>query len=240
MPYTERLTWDGVALHAGGLPGYPSSHGCVHLPSAFAQRLFDISSMGMVVVVADEHAGPASVRHPAVVSPIDESTGAEIENPPLGFDEDYRWVPDGAPEGPVSVVVSGADRRAIVFRNGVEIGRAKVHLRDPEVPLGTHAFVRLDEAKRRPDAAAGGGTPRWIAVGLPGHEAEKGLALDHQAAGRVVMPPAFVARLQPLIEPGATLVVTDGAVLEHTTGVSMTVVTTNPPQAALAKPDGES
>jgi hypothetical protein len=37
MPYQERLTWDGVALHAGGLPGYPSSHGCVHLPSAFAE-----------------------------------------------------------------------------------------------------------------------------------------------------------------------------------------------------------
>jgi hypothetical protein len=40
MPYTERLTWDGVALHAGGLPGYPSSHGCVHLPSEFARLLW--------------------------------------------------------------------------------------------------------------------------------------------------------------------------------------------------------
>ena len=39
MPYSERLTWDGVALHAGGLPGYPSSHGCVHLPSAFRESV---------------------------------------------------------------------------------------------------------------------------------------------------------------------------------------------------------
>jgi len=39
----ERLTWGGVALHAGGLPGYPESHGCIHLPTEFAQRLFDIS-----------------------------------------------------------------------------------------------------------------------------------------------------------------------------------------------------
>src|SRR5690606_23669704 len=39
MPYQQRLTWGGVALHAGGLPGYPESHGCVHLPSGFAERL---------------------------------------------------------------------------------------------------------------------------------------------------------------------------------------------------------
>ena len=43
MPYQERLTWDGVALHAGGLPGYPESHGCVHLPSQFAEDLFGAS-----------------------------------------------------------------------------------------------------------------------------------------------------------------------------------------------------
>src|SRR5438093_10832988 len=41
MPYQERLTWSGVALHAGGLPGYPESHGCVHLPLAFSKILFD-------------------------------------------------------------------------------------------------------------------------------------------------------------------------------------------------------
>jgi lipoprotein-anchoring transpeptidase ErfK/SrfK len=43
MPYSERLTWDGVALHAGGLPGYPESHGCIHLPTRFAQLLFDVT-----------------------------------------------------------------------------------------------------------------------------------------------------------------------------------------------------
>ncbi len=46
MPYSERLTVDGVALHAGGLPGYPSSHGCVHLPSEFARQLFGITHQG--------------------------------------------------------------------------------------------------------------------------------------------------------------------------------------------------
>src|ERR1700728_3214077 len=52
MPYMERLTWGGIALHAGGLPGYPESHGCVHLPSEFAKLLFGISPSGMTVVIA--------------------------------------------------------------------------------------------------------------------------------------------------------------------------------------------
>src|SRR5512139_1712829 len=46
MPYQQRLTVDGVALHAGGLPGYPESHGCVHLPSKFAEELFGATHMG--------------------------------------------------------------------------------------------------------------------------------------------------------------------------------------------------
>src|ERR1700739_3287826 len=51
MPYQERLTWDGVALHAGGLPGYPESHGCIHLPYTFSQQLFGITTLGATVVV---------------------------------------------------------------------------------------------------------------------------------------------------------------------------------------------
>ncbi len=50
MPYQERLTWDGVALHAGGLPGYPESHGCVHLPLEFARKLFATTHMGGAVI----------------------------------------------------------------------------------------------------------------------------------------------------------------------------------------------
>ena len=52
MPFQERLTWDGIALHAGGLPGYPESHGCIHLPYAFARLLFATTEMHGTVVVA--------------------------------------------------------------------------------------------------------------------------------------------------------------------------------------------
>ena len=66
MPYMERLTWGGVALHAGGLPGYPESHGCIHLPSEFAQRLFEISPNGMTVVIGTEQTAPERVAHPGI------------------------------------------------------------------------------------------------------------------------------------------------------------------------------
>ena len=228
MPYAERLTWDGVALHAGGLPGYPSSHGCVHLPSEFARRLFEISAMGMVVVIADKHSG-ADVRHPAAVAPVDATTGAEVENPRLGPSESERWTPEAAPTGPVSVLLSAADKRVLVFRNGVEIGRAKLQIRDPEQPIGTHAFVLLEPASAPASAAGAAPGPRWVAVSVPGHEAEQGRVLDPVETERVTLPPDFRGKLRSVLAPGSTLLVTDAAVLEDTTGVPLTIVTADPP-----------
>lgn len=53
MPFMQRLTWDGIALHAGANPGYPASHGCIRLPKAFAQKLFGATSLGAMVYVTD-------------------------------------------------------------------------------------------------------------------------------------------------------------------------------------------
>ena len=53
MPYMQRLTWDGIALHAGILPGRPSSHGCIRLPASFAASLFEVTSRDSTVVVTD-------------------------------------------------------------------------------------------------------------------------------------------------------------------------------------------
>jgi hypothetical protein len=235
MPDTERLTWGGVALHAGGLPGYPSSHGCVHLPSAFARLLFDAAHVGMTVVIADDRQSPRSVLHPSAISPVDAATGADDELPRLGAGEDQRWQPEKSPGGPVSIVVSGADRRAIVFRNGKEIGRAKIQLRDSGTPLGTHAFVMLAGTTDGKD-----GTPRakWQAVGIPGHAGEDKRPLDPAAADRVSLPPAFRKAVGGVLSPGATLVVTDAPILEQaTTGVAMNVMNSDAPTAAATKID---
>ncbi len=221
MPYQERLTWDGVALHAGGLPGYPSSHGCVHLPSEFARRLFDVSPRGMTVVIAKDGEAPRDVVHPAVLSPVAAVGGAPIEEPRLSASEAFRWQPALAGDGPVSLVVSGADRRVLVYRDGVEIGRARLTLRDPGRPLGTHVFTAIDGG---PD-----GAPRWSAVGIPGHAGDDARPLDPDEAKRVTIPPAFLAAVRPLIVAGTTLLVTDAPVLPSTTGVPLQLVTDDPP-----------
>lgn len=57
MPYMQRLTWGGVALHAGSLPGYPASHGCIRLPTAFAELLYGVTRHGSAVLVLDEEMG---------------------------------------------------------------------------------------------------------------------------------------------------------------------------------------
>ena len=64
MPFMQRITWSGVALHAGALPGYRASHGCVRLPYDFAERLFDLTSVGTRVVIAPANVPAINVSHP--------------------------------------------------------------------------------------------------------------------------------------------------------------------------------
>src|SRR5881227_3496490 len=66
MPHMQRITWSGIALHGGPLPGYPASHGCVRMPFAFAARLFDLTRMGMRVIVAPGDPAPVEISHPAL------------------------------------------------------------------------------------------------------------------------------------------------------------------------------
>ncbi len=63
MPFMQRLTWDGVALHEGKLPGYAASHGCIRLPGAFAERLFGMTRSGFRVVIAPEATTPVPITH---------------------------------------------------------------------------------------------------------------------------------------------------------------------------------
>jgi hypothetical protein len=222
MPYSERLTWDGVALHAGGLPGYPSSHGCVHLPTRFAQLLFGVTHVGMTVVIANDKTAPRDVAHPAFLSPVAVRTGTPLPEETLASGQDARWQPGASSSGPLTIVVSGSDRRMLVFRNGVEIGRAAIAVANPETPLGTEAFV----LKAAAAGARVGPAMRWTALALPGRNgAPAGLANPE----RIRIPPAFRGEVVAALEPGTTLYVTDAPVLEETTGRSLNVINSDPP-----------
>ena len=73
MPFMQRLTWSGVALHAGALPGYPASHGCIRLPFSFAKQLFDLARVGARVVVARDDAEPRMIAHSRLPVPLPPS-----------------------------------------------------------------------------------------------------------------------------------------------------------------------
>ena len=73
MPNMQRITWSGIALHGGPLPGYAASHGCVRMPYDFAERLFDKTRMGMRVIIAPNDAEPVDFSHPALFAPNAEA-----------------------------------------------------------------------------------------------------------------------------------------------------------------------
>src|SRR5271156_3752521 len=104
MPFQERLTWDGVALHAGGLPGYPESHGCVHLPYTFSQQLFTITTLGATVVVEGDAANHITTTDASLLAPLD-AKGQKVDQQHLGSAE-FRWEPDKSPTGPLTIIVS--------------------------------------------------------------------------------------------------------------------------------------
>lgn len=229
MPFTQKITNDGVALHAGGIPGYPESHGCVHLPSEFARLLFDAAPKGMTVVIANKKSAIDAVAHPAMMAPIDPN-GKVSDLSPLASGEASRWHPEKSPEGPVSVLISRADARVLVMRNGIEIGRAKLVIDDPSRPFGTHVFIAQPgfQAVSHP-SAKDLRLHNWIGVALPGHLEDGNTQPDPNAVSRLHVDEAFLRAAYPLFVPGTTLMVTDAPVLESTTNVSMTVFDTLPP-----------
>jgi hypothetical protein len=69
MPHMQRITWNGLAMHGGPLPGYAASHGCIRMPYRFAEKLFDRTRMGMRVIVSPLDAAPVEFSHPALLKP---------------------------------------------------------------------------------------------------------------------------------------------------------------------------
>src|SRR6516165_5662952 len=63
MPFMQRITWSGIALHAGALPGYPASHGCIRLPHGFSKKLFGMTKPGARVIVSREPVTPVAIEH---------------------------------------------------------------------------------------------------------------------------------------------------------------------------------
>src|SRR6202789_2095645 len=211
MPSQERLTWDGVALHAGGLPGYPESHGCVHLPYTFSQELFGITTLGATVVVEGDPFNHITTTDASLLAPMDVK-GQQVAQQHLGSAE-FRWEPDKSPTGPLTIIVSKHNQRIVVLRNGVEIGRSVAQINDDDP--GSHVITLTRGAD---------GKSHWIYVGLPGHDEDKGRELDVATLNRVHMPRGFFEAVKGTLLPGATILVTQSSVGALTTGEHITIL----------------
>jgi lipoprotein-anchoring transpeptidase ErfK/SrfK len=76
MPNMQRITWNGIALHGGPLPGYAASHGCIRMPYGFAEKLYDKTWIGMRVIISPNDAVPVEISHPALLTPNAEAIAA--------------------------------------------------------------------------------------------------------------------------------------------------------------------
>src|SRR5499427_1533034 len=76
MPNMQRITWNGIALHGGPLPGYAASHGCVRMPFGFAEKLFDKVAIGTRVIISPNDAEPVELSHPALFAPKSQAVAA--------------------------------------------------------------------------------------------------------------------------------------------------------------------
>jgi hypothetical protein len=223
MPFMQRLTWDGIALHAGNLPGKPASHGCIRLPMAFAKALFGETDMGMTVVITDEAPSPSHLDGGDLLAPVNPKgasirTGAPGQR--LGPQEAYRWTPEVSPNGPVTLVASSRDERLVVLRNGRVIGRGRVTV-PPGRLVGTFAlgFSGFDER----------GRSQWIYLGVPGQD-QKGQVFDLVRSDDLQMDPGFREKVRSVLKPGVTLLATDGGIVAGGAGKPVKLLESNAPK----------
>jgi hypothetical protein len=95
MPFMQRITWSGVAMHLGVVPGYPASHGCIRLPSGSAERLWGLTKIGERLVISPHEVMPSSMRHPMLPVP-------KMQPPPVS-------VADATPAKVTEIAAAGND-----------------------------------------------------------------------------------------------------------------------------------
>ena len=162
MPNMQRLTDTGICMHSGNLPGYAASHGCIRMPYDFSQLLFSATAQGGTVVVGDGKVPvPHLRREPRATA---GSEGSLIGNARPLARNDYTWNPERSASGPITMVVSSANKAIYVYRNGNVIGRAPVEV-SGRGSLGDHVYSLLEGTTGQQSSLAPGRAARqWMTV----------------------------------------------------------------------------
>jgi len=141
MPNMNRLTWSGIALHAGQLPGYPASHGCVRLPLEFSRLLFTVTHVGTPVIIANNHSDPVQIVHPGPV--LDPLASAKMNQAVAALSPKARPAQTHHENKvpPLAILVSSVDRKMVLFENGHVVAEGGAQIKEPGKPLGHHVYV---------------------------------------------------------------------------------------------------
>jgi len=223
MPNMQRLTWKGFALHAGQLPGYPASHGCIRLPMEFSQLLFSITGLGTSVIIADHTSTHKSAVQPAPILPSDVSGAAKDATAAAAS---AKQKTDRAPaEGFASILVSGQDRKAYLIVDGFVKMDTPISIHDEATPLGTHLYSLVGPS---PD----GHFFKWNSFdidGDPQNSTTVDLWTDPVLARVDYLDGPGVRAVARTLRPGTTMVITDTAASPDTmTAPDFAVITEDP------------
>jgi hypothetical protein len=207
MPNMQRLTWGGIALHAGNLPGYPASHGCIRLPSKFSSLLFEVTHLGIVVIIADERTQPASVVHPGLMLPEAGDIEAQAIVEHISKKKSHSgW--DAEVHYPVSsVVISRRDAKAYVFGDGRLESTFPVSVQAPNRPLGQHTYTLVGPT-------ADGTSLSWLAFGIGKSRRDAHIVTDQSDSTlrRIQFGSlGHASEIARKFHPGTTLLVTDAS-----------------------------
>ena len=187
MPNMQRITWSGIALHAGVVPGHPASHGCIRLKNDFAVRLWHLTKRGTRVIIAHGDVQPVEITNPHLFQPKAASGSSEFQTATVATksigtaaatqgslvsnaetpEAASLQVPGSAPAAsapkkivPISIFVSRKLSKLFVREGFTPLFDVAVKIENPEEPLGTHVFTAMEFQNE-------GTAIRWTVVSIP-------------------------------------------------------------------------
>jgi hypothetical protein len=192
MPHMQRITWSGIALHGGVLPGHAASHGCVRMPFDFAERLFDATRLGMRVIVAPSDVAPLEITHPVLFQPK-PGAGALAAARTAEADEAARKA-DRAKLA-AGTAYREAAQAMVPVRSAENLKlRAEAQLVSAETALGSAVSAEAKERAERAKAQAAAGIAE-LQVQLAAAKAELQPKLDALTSARDAAAVAESARV---------------------------------------------
>ena len=246
MPYMQRITWSGIALHAGELPGYPASHGCIRLTNDFAIRLWHLTKRGARVIIARQDVVPVEITNPHLFVSKPKTAFGSPESPAIAVADNSNKTATATADSqgagsapsavapqkvvPISVFVSRKLSRLFVRRGFTPLFDVPVEIQNLEEPLGTHVFTVMESENE-------GSAVRWSVVSIPEQSTSANSAKQRKAPkqqivesvpsvpsshdanaalDRLAVPPDAVEQISELLTPGSSLIISDYGISSET------------------------